>query len=103
MDQNITLESAYGRSPQGTLLGSNDLKTICDDQIYVDDTTLWEFCNRSGDNSNMHTDADQSVKWTRKNNVQINTDKIKGMRIYFGHKASKILPIKIDGNEIECV
>ncbi len=50
------------RVPQDTFLGStsfvlhvNDLKTICDDERYVDDTTLWELCNKSGSDSNMQT------------------------------------------------
>ncbi len=60
-------------------------------------------CNRSGDDSNMQAAADQTVQWTSKNNMQLNTDNTKGMRIYFGHKALQIVPIKMDGHEIECV
>ncbi len=40
----------------------NDLKTICDVEIYVDDTILWESCNRSGNDSNIQTAADQAVE-----------------------------------------
>ncbi len=41
--------------PQGTLPGPtsfvlyiNDMKTICNDEQHVDDTTIWEYSNRSG-------------------------------------------------------
>ncbi len=51
----------------------------------------------------MQTIADQAVEWTNKNNMELNTDKTKGMSIYLGHKALKIVPIKMNGNEIECV
>ncbi len=91
---------------QGILLGStsfllhiNDLKTICDDEKSVDDTTLWESCNRSGSDSYMQTVADQEIEWMNKTNMELNTDKTKGISIYFGHKALKIVPIKMNGNE----
>ncbi len=88
---------------QGTLRGStsfllhiNDLKTICDDERYVDDTT-------SGSDSSMQTAAYQAVEWMNKNNTELNTEKTKEMSIYFGRKALQIVPVKINGNEIECV
>ncbi len=65
------------------------MKTICNDEKYVDDSTLWESCNRSGSDSNMQTAADQADEWTNKNNMELNTDKTKGMSIYFGHKANQ--------------
>ena len=46
--------------PQGTLLGPstfllhiNDLKTDCHSIKYVDDTTIWEACNKNGDDSHI--------------------------------------------------
>ncbi len=51
----------------------------------------------------MQTVADQAIECTNKNNMELNTDKTKGMSIYFGHKALKIVPIKRNGNEIKCV
>ncbi len=49
----------------------------------------------------MQTAAGQAVEWTNKNNMELNAD-IKGISIYFGHKALKIVPIKMNGNEIDC-
>ncbi len=37
------------------LVHINDLKTICDDEIYVDDTSVWEACDKCGENSNIET------------------------------------------------
>ncbi len=51
----------------------------------------------------MQTVADQAVEWTHKNNMELNTDTRKVMSCYFGHKALQIVPLKINGNEIECV
>ncbi len=79
------------------------MKTICDYEKYVDHTTLWESCSRSGSDSNMQTVADQVVEWMYKNNMELNTDKTKGLSIYFEHKDLKIVPIKLNVNEIECV
>ncbi len=74
--------------PQGTLLGStslllhlNNLKTIYDDEKYVGDTISWESCNRSGSNSSMQTATNQAVKRTKKNYMELNTDKTKEMNI----------------------
>ncbi len=40
----------------------------------------------------------QAVEWTNKSNMELNSVKAKGMSIYFGHKALKIVPIKMNGN-----
>ncbi len=38
----------------------------------------------------MQTAADQAVEWASPNNMQLNTDKTKGMRIYAEHKIEKM-------------
>ncbi len=55
--------------PLRTLMGPpcfldyiNDPRTICDDEKYVDYTSVWEACDRCGENSNMQTAANQAVK-----------------------------------------
>ena len=89
--------------PQGTLLGPvaflihiNDLKTDVHDMKYVDDTSLWEACDRCGNESKLQEAADQAARWTSENNMQINVDKTKYMQIYFGHKDLSLEPIEID-------
>ena len=65
--------------PQGTLLGPvcfllhiNDLKTNCPAVKYVDDTTIWESCNRSGEDSHIQEAMYQTEEWSKQNNMQIN-------------------------------
>ncbi len=96
--------------PQGTLLGPvvfllhiNDLQTVCPIVRYVDDSSIWEVCNRSGSNIQMQTVGNQATTWTKTNNMQLNTDKTKEMRVYFGWKELDIDPITLDGSEIACV
>ncbi len=89
--------------PPCFLVHINDLKSICDDEKYVDDTSVWEICDKCGENSNIQTVADQAVKWCTKNNMQLNTDKTKEMRIYFGKQPFELLPIITNNNEIDCV
>jgi len=96
--------------PQGTLLGTtgfllhiNDLKTLCHHIKYVDDSTIWESCNRTGHDSVIQTAADQASEWTNKNLMQTNTDKTKEMCIYFGKKDSTLTAITMDGTEIKMV
>ncbi len=57
--------------PQGTLLGSlgvvchfNDLKTVCDTVMYVDYSTVWEVCDRKGEDSQIQLANNQAIKWT---------------------------------------
>ncbi len=54
--------------PQGTLLGPvafllhvNDLQTVCPSIRYVDDSSIWEVCNRSGSNSQIRTAGNQAT------------------------------------------
>ena len=91
--------------PQGTLLGPiaflihiNDLKTGVHDMKYVDDTSLWEVCDRTGYNSKLQEAADQASKWTDENNMALNVDKTKYMSIYFGRKPLTLDPITINGS-----
>ncbi len=94
--------------PQGTLLGPvtfllhiNDLQPACSTVKYVDDSTLWETCDRYGRNSVIQCAADQAYDWTERNHMQINTDKTKEMLIYFGRKPHTIQPVTIKDECIE--
>ncbi len=96
--------------PQGTLLGPvcfllhiNDLQTEVESVKYVDDTTVWEACNSSGQNSKIQLAADQAVQWSTRNNMILNTDKTKEMLVNFGRKTPSFPPIQVDGQNIESV
>ena len=96
--------------PQGTLTGPpgflvhiNDLKTVCKMVKYVDDSTIWEVCDRTGEDSMLPVAANQAEKWTDKNLMQINTDKTKELVIYFGKKKLTLKPIMMGGSTIEQV
>jgi hypothetical protein len=93
--------------PQGTLLGPvtflahiNDLKTCCPTVKYVDDTTLWESCDRNLKNSKIQQATDEAQKWTNENNMRLNREKSTEMVIYFGKKSINPKPIQIDGENI---
>ena len=81
----------------------NDLKTCVNDIKYVDDSSLWEKCQRSGEDSKLQQATDQAVEWSDKNNMDINADKTKYMEIYFGRSPLSLHPITIGGSEIEQV
>ena len=79
--------------PQGTLLGPstfllhiNDLQTDCHSVKYVDDTTIWESCDRKGVLSQLQTAANQTISWCNDNNMKINTHKTKEMLVDFSKK-----------------
>ncbi len=69
----------------------------------MDDSPLWEVCERTGCDSQIQTSADPASDWTKKNNMQTNTDKMKEMCVYFGHKRLQIKQIMMDGINIERV
>jgi hypothetical protein len=96
--------------PQGTLLGPstfllhiNDLETDCHSVKYVDDTTIWEMCDKRGENSNIQKAANQTYDWCQRNNMRLNTDKTKEMLMDFSKKPFNIEPICMNGNNIERV
>jgi hypothetical protein len=96
--------------PQGTLLGPstfllhiNDLKTDCNSVKYVDDTTIWETCDKRGENSNIQNAANQTFTWCQTNNMRLNTDKTKEMLIDFSKKPFNIKPICMNDSDIERV
>ena len=70
---------------------------------YVDDTTVWECCDREGEDSHIQEAAYQTDKWSKQNNMQLNYDKTKEMIIYFGKKSHSVQKISINGQKIERV
>ena len=96
--------------PQGTLLGPstfllhiNDLKTECNSIKYVDDTTIWESCDKNGNNSKIQNAANQTYEWCQSNNMKINIDKTKEILIDFSRKPHAINPITLNDKNIETV
>ena len=78
-------------------------RTVCPILKYVDDSTIWEVCNRDGSDSVLQTAADQASQWTDENNMILNTDKTKIMETYFGEKPLNTQPVTVNGTPIECV
>ena len=96
--------------PQGTLLGPvgfllhiDDLQTIVNTCKYVDDSTLWESCTATGNDSQIQMACDQAVEWSDKNKMQLNKDKTKEMLISFSKAASNVPAVTIDGQPIDRV
>ena len=81
----------------------DDLRTTCDDVKYVDDCSIWESCAPSWVNSSLQTAADEVAQWTTTNNMALNYDKTKEMRICLKKETSYIPPITINDIQIEQV
>ena len=98
-----------GGVPQGTLSGPkcflvyiNDLRTTLPLYKYVDDSTLFEICDRN-DVSVIQESVDIAARWTEQNDMNINSEKSKEIIISFaqdGNFRSTIPNIKIDGRDI---
>ena len=96
-----------GGVPQGTLLGPkcflvyiNDLETPAPLYKYVDDSKLFEICNRKSESVIQHS-VDIAARWTLHNDMKINSDKSKEMLISFTQDPDfrNIVPrLIIDGN-----
>ena len=101
-----------GGVPQGILSGPNcflvyinDLETPVHLYKYVDDSTLFEVCERNGV-SLMQESVDIAANWTEENYMKLNKEKSKEMIITFtknGNFRNTILNIKIDGIDVEQV
>ena len=96
--------------PQGTIFGPigfvhhlNDMRTTCDHVRYVDDCRIWESYAPSFVEISLQTAADEVVQWTTTNNMALNNDKIKEMRICFKKETPHIPPITINNIQIEKV
>ena len=51
----------------------------------------------------MQKAAEEAADWSSANNMQLNTDKIKEIIVYYGRKELCLPHIKINGHEIERV
>ena len=96
--------------PQGTLLGPfsfilfiNDLRADIPMAKYVDDTSLWEICSITGNDSKLQSAANEVLRWSSENNMALNTEKTKTMVITFSKSEARFDPINIRGNVIENV
>ncbi len=99
-----------GGVPKRTLLGPlgfichiNDLTNVCDTVKYVDDSTIWEVCDRKGEDSQIQLATNQTIEWTEKKLMEANTDKAKDMVIYYRKRELKAPPIVMNVYEIERV
>ena len=114
--QLVKIENEYshsghpnGRVPQGTLSGPkcflvyiNDLRTTVPLSKYVDESTLFEICNRKGV-SVIQEAVDIAGRRTEQNDMKINSEKSKEIIISLvqdGNCRSTIPNIKIDGRNI---
>ena len=87
----VPQETIFG--PIGFVHHINDLRTTCDHVKYVDDCTIWESCALSCVNSSLQTAANEVAQWTTTNNMALNYDKAKQMRICFKKETPDIPPI----------
>ena len=94
--------------PQGTLLGPvgfvihiNDLHTDVNISKYVDDSSLWEVCDRLAGDSQLQRAADQALQWSENNHMVVNSDKMKELLVDYSRKPSSVPNITIQGKEIE--
>ncbi|KAK2193746.1 hypothetical protein NP493_7g07025 [Ridgeia piscesae] len=114
--QRVKIGSEYSHSghpnggvPQGTLSGPkcflvyiNDLRTTVPLYKYVDDSTLFEICDRNYV-SVIQESVDIAARWTEQNDMNINSEKSKEIIISFAQDCnfrSTIPNIKIDGRDI---
>ncbi|KAK2173203.1 hypothetical protein NP493_892g00000 [Ridgeia piscesae] len=94
-----------GGVPQGTLSGPkcflvyiSDLRTIVPLYKYVDDSTLFEICDRN-DVSVIQESVDIAARWIEQNDMNINSEKSKVIIISFaqyGNFRSTILSLTKD-------
>ena len=96
--QRVKIGNEYSHSghpnvgvPQGTLSGPkcflvyiNDLRTTVPLYKYVDDSTLFEICDRNGQ-SVIQESVDIAARWTEQNDMKSNSEKSKEITI-FVHK-----------------
>lgn len=96
--------------PQGTLFGPvgfvvhiNDLRTDVNISKYVDDSSLWEVCDKMAGDSQLQRAADQALQWSDNNLMLVNADKTKELLVDFSRKPSSVPNITIQGKDIKRV
>ncbi len=77
--------------------------TLCDCIKYVDDSTVYEDCDKDGHDSKIQVAADQAMEWTQENLMEVNTDKTKEIVVYFGRKELEVPQIIMQDSQIERV
>ena len=103
-------KSPAGRTPQGTKSGVRDFKKMVKDMSaelplykYVDDTTLFEVCERQTTSYKLQSSVEDVVQWCKQNKMGINEKKTKAMIINFAKKQDVIPDLLINGEKIERV
>ena len=88
--------------PKCFLVYINDLRTTVPLYKYVDDSTLFEICDRKGVYV-IQESVDIAARWTEKNDMNINSEKSKEIIISFAQDVnfrSTTPNIKIDGRDV---
>ena len=91
-----------GEYRKGHCLDLNDLRTTVPLYKYVDDSKLFQICDRN-DVSVIQESVDIAARWTEQNDMKIYSEKSKAIIINFaqdGNFRSTIPNIKIDGRDI---
>ena len=96
--------------PQGTLFGPvgfvihiNNLHTDVNISKYVDDSSLWEACDRLAGNSQLQQAAEQALQWLENNHMLVHSDKMKELLVSCSCKPSSVPNITIQGKDLEHV
>ena len=70
---------------------------------YVDDSTLTEIIQKVSYESTIQQSVDDTVKWTKQNDMKINAPKTHEMVVNFQNDKLIFAPITIEGSQIERV
>ena len=94
--------------PQGTLFGlaglvihNNDLRTDVNIRKYVDDSSLWEVCDRLAGDSQLQRAADQALQWSENNHMLVDSDQTKQILVDSSRKLSSVPSIFIQDKDME--
>ena len=81
----------------------DDLKPAHPLYKYVDDSTISEIIEKSTSKSSIQETVNETVEWTKRNDMRINATKTHEMTINFQRDRPSFPPIEIDGTPIKQV